>query len=217
MSSVCNKVQRSAEADDWSATYARNEVHVEAGSAHFSHAFAAVLGLVGDIELHDLQRGKLRLRSIAGTLERAIDEYRTSITMDRETGLDEHHVRFLHDAAEPIGGLEAVLLDARSHQLVGVTDEQVGSLVSALSQGGYAALMDVYLDEVQAISRMVSATSCPDEQDIVAWQELTWKLMTSFSRAMALGQAIAVLNTYTLRASRPAADPSAPRSTESRK
>lgn len=205
MSLICNTQQEEQLASpnvhgEWSGIYARNEVHIEAAAAYFARAFGEALSLVADLELHDVRRAELRIQSIATILSNALDEYSESARMDQETGLGKHHQKLLVEAAAKVGGFDVVLREARTRGFINVTNEQITELTVALEQS-YANLMDVYLREVGAIADLANLVSArPLGGDAIAWQELAWKLCSAFSRAMGLGQAIAVLNTYTLRA-----------------
>jgi len=201
VSVICNKIEQDRSGGGaFREKYARPEVHVEAGSAYFSQAFGESLALVADLELHDLTRVQLRTQSIAALLGNARDEYCLADRMDSETGLGDYHWNLLQQQATEVGGFVQVLRDARGQGFVAITDAEIALLVAALDKGSYADLTNVYLSEVDAIVALVdSHVNSSNDTDAVAWQEFAWRLNTLFSRAMGLGQAIAIINTYMFR------------------
>src|SRR5215217_2965341 len=75
----------------WDDLYRINEGFIESGSAYFSQAFAETLGLVSDIELHDLEQGQLRFACIRELLGHSMEQYKTCLELDERSGLGDHH------------------------------------------------------------------------------------------------------------------------------
>jgi hypothetical protein len=208
MSSICNtrptvNAGQGANATD-ASLYLENEHYTEAGSAYFGQAFAEALNLSSDIELHNPEGAWLRLQSIASLLDYALRQYHASMEFGCKSGLIAHHERKLRAAGLNSKGVCNVLAAAYNRGFSMQTDEQIDRFSIAFEQKGYSGLMDLYMGEVQNIYDLITATTKDSEKrdsDSVAWQELVWKLTTSFAQTLEIGKAIAIINTFTFRLS----------------
>jgi hypothetical protein len=207
VSVICNKVEESLLGEQEKAkAYERDsEKHIESGSAYFAQAFAEALGLVSDVELHDPHRAELRLRSMDILIIHALKEYDKAGRIDTQTGLTEYHERALREAGLDFEGVRRVLLEAGQRDLLSANEQLVDSVAKTFDQEGYQGLMNLYLDKVHSLHSLIGSAAVAMEDRAasngVAWQELGWKLITLFSQAHEVGQAIAVLNTFTYRIS----------------
>jgi len=208
MSLICNvQIEITGEpggnSAQWSSVYESNEEYIESGSAFFSQAFAEALALVSDLELHDVGRAWLRLEAISALLSDALEQYEASVELDSQTGLGDYHEARLREVGVNFDGFRRTLAEARSQDLVAISDERIDSIARILDDHGYAQLLGVYIDRVRDIRSLVAprplAFKPGDTIDAVVWQELGWKLTTRFARAIEIGQAIAILNTFMLR------------------
>jgi hypothetical protein len=188
----------------WWKVYLGGEHHIESGSAYFSQAFAEALGLVSDLELHDLGRAGLRLRTMAILLEHALQQYDAAMEFGAQTGLTEHHERKLQEAGLDSGGIRQVLSEAQGRGLLSKDDERTELLTATFDRTGYPGLMSLYTGKVREIHELTVALGSSGESgdDMVWWQELGWKLMTLFTQTLGVGQAIAILNIFTFRLQR---------------
>ena len=104
MSNTCNVKELilphgSLESDaEWATVYLNNEVLIESGSAFFAQGFAEAMGIVADVELHDLGRATMRRKSIDRLLGTALKKYEESVALDESTGLMDFHQERLRDA-----------------------------------------------------------------------------------------------------------------------
>jgi hypothetical protein len=208
MAMVCNKVVESAasgrgqEGGQWEALYRDNETFVEHGSAYFSQAFAEALGIVSDIELHDLERARLRLGAIMTLLYHAIQQYEAGLDADARTGLEAFHEDRLRKAGLDFEGAASTLKSGRLQGYIVADDDFIDRLSRIFSEEGYRALMDHYLRKVRNIHSLVS--DAPTDAEVRAgtpmmWQEFTWRLLSAFTDAMGFGQSIAVMNAAAYR------------------
>jgi len=208
MAQICNKVvvdqpeSVHERVGDWESLYRENEKFVEYGSAYFSQAFAEALGIVSDIELHDLERARLRLGTIATLLEHAIQQYGAGLDADAHTGLEAFHENRLRKIGLNFAGMLNTLKAARADGYIVASDDMVDCLSRIFSDEGYRALMDHYLYKVRIIHGLVS--DVPTDVDVkdgtpMMWQELAWRLTSAFADAMAFGQSIAIVNAAAYR------------------
>jgi hypothetical protein len=212
MAAICNRQQQRAvpqespSGKEKTELYGESEKHIESGSAYFAQAFAEALGYISDLELHDLYRAELRLRSMSILITHALEEYDNASKFDARTGLIDYHERMLREAGLNFEGTQRALLEAGNRDLLPADEQLVNSVAKTFDQVGYQGLTNLYLDKVYSIHRLVSSppVTMEDEgtSDGVAWQELGWKLITLFTQATQIGQSIAVLNTFTERLSR---------------
>jgi hypothetical protein len=178
--------------------YLDSEHYIEAGSAYFSQAFGEVLGSLSELELHNIFAARLKLQSAQSLLTYAVEQYRTSLDFAARSGLAEGHEKKLREAGLDGRRCRVVLSIACDRGFL-LNDEPVFELIEgAFDKSGYAGLMHLYINKVEEISELIS-THSPIASDAVAWQELSWKLTSSFSRALEFGKAIAVLNIFSLR------------------
>jgi len=203
MAFICNVQQDVGvhSGSNWERLYQENERFIESGSAYFSQAFAEALGLVSDIELHDPNRGQLRLAAIASLLDHAIEQYATSIIVDADTGLGDYHDKLLRDSGLNFSGTVTVLEESRAKGFIPATNDFVREFAKIFDEHGYRALMEHYLLKVHKVRDLVSPM--PDMTgegaSSAVWQDLGWRLTASFADAMGFGQAIAVLNATAYR------------------
>lgn len=201
MSEVCNAKPEAQP----TAIYDDSERYIESGSAYFAQAFAEALGLTSDLELHDPYRAELRLRSMDVLIAHALQEYDGALRLYEQTGLNDFHERKLREAGLDFEGTRHILLEAGDRDLLPANEQLINSVAKTFDQVGYQGLMNLYLDKVRSIHRLVGSPSVTVEpgaaRNDVAWQELGWKLITLFTQAIQVGQAIAVLNTFTFRMS----------------
>ncbi len=212
MAAICNRQQalavpqESPSGEEKTELYGESEKHIESGSAYFARAFAEALGLVSDLELRDLYRAELRLRSMSVLITHALKEYDSASRISAQTGLIDYHERMLREAGLNFEGTQRTLLEAGNRDLLPADEQLVNSVAKTFDQAGYQALTNLYLDKVDSIHRLVSSPPVTLENggttDGVAWQELGWKLITLFTQATQIGQSIAVLNTFTDRLAR---------------
>jgi hypothetical protein len=202
----CNKVpeaepevpvEGSSRTGTWNQVYNENEKYIESGSAYFSQAFAEVLSLVSDLELHDLYRAQLRLAGSAALLSAALEQYELGIRVDADTGLDEYHERRLRDSGLDLKRAVEVLRTAREQGHVVSSDDVIITVATTFEERGYRTLVESYLDKVRNICKSISFMTSQhgDIPQLRVWQEITWKLTASFAAAMEYGQCIAILNT----------------------
>jgi|SRR5215203_3782849 len=203
MALICNVVKQEEMRTE---VYDVSEKHIESGSAYFAQAFAEALGLVSDLELHDLYRAELRLGSMNALITYALEEYDRAAGIFEQTGLRDYHERMLHEAGLDLEGTRRTLTEAGTRNLLPADEQLVESVARTFDQEGYQGLTNLYLDKVRIIQRLVSSPAVTAEMGApsngVAWQELGWKLVTLFTQAIEVGQAIAVLNTFTSRLSK---------------
>jgi hypothetical protein len=203
MAVICN-VKTEARPTGPTESYDQSEKYIESGSAYFAQAFAEALGLTSDLELHDLYRAELRLRSMDVLLAHALKEYDGALELYEQTGLFDYHERKLREAGLDLEGTRHVLREAGNRDFLLISEQLIESVAVAFDQVGYQGLMSLYLDKVHNIHHLVGSPSVtlePGTANGVAWQELGWKLTTLFTQAAQIGQAIAVLNTFTGRLS----------------
>lgn len=212
MSNTCNRIvvgqaghglKFSTAADKWVKVYLENESFIESGSASFAQAFAEALGVIADVELHDLGRAKLRLNSIGRLLSNALTQYDQSMQLGEATGLLEHHASRLRDEGVTANYLRETLETAIQRRMLLAVDGIVDDVAETYESQGYRALMDAYSDMVREVKTLVteadlSATE-PTFEDVVAWQEFSWSVTSRMAKTLVFGQAIAMLNTLTLR------------------
>lgn len=181
-----------------------HERFIESGSAYFAQAFAEVLGLVSDLELHDPRGAELKLRSMAFLLDRALEQYEAAVEFESQTGLSESHERKLREAGLDLEGVRQVLSEAQTRRLLSGGDERIEILATTFDRMGYPGLMSLYIGMVREIHDLVTVSVGTEEpgNDGVAWQELGWKLTTLFAQTLEVGQAIAILNIFTFRLQR---------------
>jgi len=206
MVAICNvKVEALHEIDggpltEWDRLYFSNEHRIESGSAFFAQAFADALGVVTDLELHDPAGAELKLQSITFLLERALEQYEAAQEFESWTGLSEFHERRLREAGLNFEGVCRVLGEAANRTLLGSGAPQIESLATTFEEMGYAGLSNRYLARVREIRDLTASITAGDApRDGVAWQELGWKLIALFTTALEIGQAMAILNTFTFR------------------
>jgi len=212
MALICNVAQNEAfpsvfpSDGEQTEVYSVSEKYIESGSAYFAQAFAEALGLVSDLELHDLYRAELRLGSMDILVTHALEEYGRAAELYEQTGLNEYHERKLREAGLNVEGTTRTLTEAGNRDLLPANQQLVHSVTRTFDEEGYRGLTNLYLDKVRTIQRLVGSPSVTVEMEAlsngVAWQELGWKLVTLFTQATEVGQAIAVLNTFTSRLSK---------------
>jgi len=205
MSLVCNVEQQtlpptSQTSDPWADVYRENEKFVESGSAYFSQAFAEALGLVADIELHDVQRAELRLQAMSALLAAAMEQYERGMDIDSQTGLLKHHEERLREIGLNREGTTHTLEVGRQSGFIGLSDSHIHDIASILTESGYGVLMSRYLEMVQSIETLVDSEmhQQPDstQRD---WQGAGWRITTAFTATAQFGQAIAVVNAAAYR------------------
>lgn len=148
MGQVCNVKKEFASGQDpvkWGTLYRENEKLIESGSAFFVQAFAEALGVVSDIELHDVNRAQIRLAAIAALLGQATKQYNGSMKMDDETGLGSYHESTLRKLGLDVQGVNAVLTEARGRGFVVASDDSIHRFATIFHEEGYRALMKKYL------------------------------------------------------------------------
>jgi hypothetical protein len=135
----------------------------------------------------------------------ALKEYDGALRLYEQTGLSDYHERKLREAGLDFEGTRYILLEAGNRDLLPANEQLINNVATTFDQVGYQGLMNLYLDKVRNIHRLVGSLSVTVEPGAisngVAWQELGWKLITLFTQAIQIGQAIAVLNTFTGRVS----------------
>jgi hypothetical protein len=135
----------------------------------------------------------------------ALKEYDGALRLYEQTGLGDYHERQLREAGLDFEGTRHVLLEAGNRDLLPANEQLINNVATTFDQVGYQGLLNLYLDKVRSIHRLVGSPSVTVEPGAisngVAWQELGWKLITLFTQAIQIGQAIAVLNTFTGRMS----------------
>jgi hypothetical protein len=198
MALICNvqTQENHSTGGDWDELYSKNEGFIESGSAYFSQAFAETLGLVSDIELHNLEQAQLRLGSIRALLLHSLEQYRTSLDVDDRTGLANHHESTLRRELPDRRSIEQALSSGRANGYIAGNDEFIRRFSSEFHEEGYRALMNSYVDMVACIEALVNAGST---EPIVDWQGFTWQLTSGFSETMMFGQCIAVMNAVVYR------------------
>jgi len=210
MAQICNKVEELAQkpkqrADDtigdWESVYRENERFVESGSAYFSQAFAEALGLVSDIELHDVERARVRLEAVSMLLDYAIQQYTTSVDVDDRTGLQQFHESRLRDIGLDYEGTVRTLQVARAQGYIVASDDIIESISRTFSEQGYRALAERFIRKVRDIRGLATdATTEVDENTTGAiWQGIAWRLTSAFAHAMEFGQSMAVMNSAAYR------------------
>lgn len=190
------------EAGDWGSLYRQNEKAIESGSAYFSQAFAEALGLVSDVELHDLEQARLRLGAIASLLGHAIREYDISLDIDTRTGLGDFHEGQLRKSGLNSEGTVRVFGRAREQGYIVASDDFIARISRMFSEHGYRALMDQYLHKVRNIHDLVSSAAPAANKDggsAKMWQGFVWQLTSAFADTMWLGQSIAIMNAAAYR------------------
>jgi hypothetical protein len=206
MSLVCNVKKEEAAPpaayapERWDDVYRENERYVESGSSYFSHAFSEALGLVADIEMHDLERATLRAEAISALLAAAQEQYRLSMDIDHRSGLMQYHESQLRHHGLDKEGLTEALRQGRRAGYISMADESIKEFVDTFNSQGYDALMECYLTKVAGIQDLVLAMGQPST-DVpgLDWQGVGWRLVTSFGDAIQYGQSIAVMNSVTYR------------------
>jgi hypothetical protein len=204
MTKVCNRVAARGQvfkSEEEKALYLDSEHYIEAGSAYFVRAFAEVLGMTSDLELHNLEGAELRLRSTASLLEHALRQYETAVESGAKSGVNQYHDRKLREAGLDSKGASQVLSEAVSRGFLMDNDERIETFATDFDRMGCSGLMSLFIKGVWEIHNLVVTMSESEtpERDVVAWQELSWKLMTLFTQALEIGKAIAVLNIFTFR------------------
>lgn len=186
---------------EWRELYLNNEPNIESGSAYFSQAFAEAAGVTSDLELHDPRSAGLKLQSISFLLSRALEQYEAAVKFESWTGLSEYHERRLREAGLDLEGVRRVLHEAQDKGFLSGGEDRLESLALTFDREGYSALTRLYLDRVRHLRDLTTAASgdLATGGDLVAWQELGWKLIARFSQAAEIGQAMAILNTFTFR------------------
>jgi len=204
MALICNRQQqgpaREASASD-ASLYLDNERYVEAGSAYFAQAFAEALTLISDVELHNIEGAELRLRSISSLLDYALRQYEAAVEFGTKSGLNEYHERKLRKAGLDREGARQVLGEALNCGFSTEDDKRTEMLAAKFDQIDYSGLMHLYIKRVRELHDFAFSASEGQKlaDDAVAWQELGWKITTSFTQTLELGKAIAILNTLTFR------------------
>jgi hypothetical protein len=197
MALICNvQTQENHTGGDWGEIYRKNEGFIESGSAYFSQAFAETLGLVSDIELHNLEQAQLRLGSIQALLIHSLEQYRTSLDVDDRTGLASHHESTLRRGLPDLRSVEQALSSGRTNGYIAGNDQFIRRFSSTFHEEGYRALMNSYVEMVASIQVSVSAGLT---EQVADWQGFTWQLTSGFSEAMMFGQCIAVMNAVVYR------------------
>lgn len=199
MAQVCN-VQQAVDPGGQNALYLESERYIEGGSAYFVQAFAEVLGLISDLELHDPERAQLRLLSTSSLLECALRQYVAAVESGSRSGLYEYHERKLREVGLDSRGVRHVLSEALSRGFL-VDNERVEMLAANFDRMGCSGLMGLYIEgvrEIHGLTVTMSESEGP-ERDAVMWQELGWKLTTLFAQTLEVGKAIAILNIFTFR------------------
>lgn len=204
MASICNTVATTKGGAGGTASdvslYLDSERYIEAGSAYFGQAFAEVLGLISDIELHNPEGAGLRLQSIASLLDYALRQYEASMEFGSKSGLIEYHDRKLREGGLDPEGIRRVLDVAHSRGFLMQNDERIEALTATFGRTGYSGLMSLYTGRVRDIHNLaVTMSESEKPDDAVAWQERAWKLATLFAQTLEIGKAIAILNTLTFR------------------
>jgi len=188
--------------DEWVAVYLENETFIETGSAYFAQAFADAASLIADVELHDLGRGRLRIASMGLLLNSAIGAYERSLELDEITGLSAHHADRLREAGVDGDVVRDTLESAVRRGMLAATDGRA-SVAEIYETRGYVALMTTFLDQVREIRDFVDSVDLEPipatDAECVAWQEFSWSITARMSQTLAFGQAIAMVNTLTLR------------------
>jgi len=199
MSAICNTVQQEeptsfagrSSLNPWQQAYLDSDKLVASGSAYFAQAFADVMGLVSDEELNDPARGRLRLCSIGSLLDEAIREYEAAADFDARSGLDEYHERALRQAGLDEDGTRTVLSTAVSDGFLSLNRELFEEVAFTFANRGFAALMQSYVQRLRNIREVLGDENDKSERT----RGFTWVLLTGFTDALQVGQAIAVLNT----------------------
>ncbi|MCA9863262.1 MAG: hypothetical protein KC432_09585 [Thermomicrobiales bacterium] len=208
MALICNTVEMHVHPEggdyattEWTKLYLSNEHRIESGSAFFAHAFAEALGIVSALELRDPDSAELKLDSIVFLLDRALEQYAAAAEFEAWTGLNAYHERRLREAGLGFAGVSRVLEEAAKRNLLSVGAQRIEAVAHTFEADGYAGLTDQYLELVRAIRAVALEASASGitPKTAVAWQELGWKLTALFSSALEIGQAMAILNTFTFR------------------
>jgi hypothetical protein len=177
---------------------------VEAGSAFFARAFSEALALTADIELHNLPAALVHTAACREYLQKALTEYGRAGAYDEKTNLAQYHFESLTSQLSKIGGAGALLRLAQREGFLSCGDEELEKLAETFESGaGPASLMDRFRASVSSAVTLTqdppTVDETPDKGTYTRWQEFAWRLIALFSASLQVGQALAILNTFTAR------------------